>query len=93
LSFPTFDDGSETNPKIHLQQLDEYTRNSNVPKVFQLTVAYKSITSLAERQWIQIIVVRVKKKKASSSLLLAFASMVIFGVEPPMELGNGPPLR
>jgi hypothetical protein len=54
-SLPTYDDGSETNPKFHLQQLEEYMRIRNVPKAFQLTIAYKSITGMAGRQWIQTV--------------------------------------
>jgi hypothetical protein len=42
-SLPTFDDSSKLNAMFHLNKLDKFMRFREVPKQFQLAVAYKSI--------------------------------------------------
>jgi hypothetical protein len=52
---PLFDDSTDVNPVYHLKQLEEFMRLRCVPKEFQLTLAYKSITGTLGKQWVETI--------------------------------------
>jgi hypothetical protein len=92
-----------TNSYTQLQCIHFITRNNWVPSLplktpdpaLQPLLQPTLMASLAitSHNWLGTV---RSSKQASSSLLLAFASMVILGVEPhrdPRQLGNVPPLR
>jgi hypothetical protein len=50
-----FDDSTDANPVYHLKQLEEFTRLRCMPNEFQLPLAYKSITGILMKQWVETI--------------------------------------
>jgi hypothetical protein len=55
LTLPLFDDNSDTNPLFYLRRLDEFMKLKNVPKTFQLAVAYRSIIGQMSKQWVETV--------------------------------------
>jgi hypothetical protein len=55
LPLPLFDECTDTNPVFHLRRLDEFIKFKSVPKALQLAVAYRSVTGLMSRQWVETV--------------------------------------
>jgi hypothetical protein len=52
---PLFDETS-VNPVLHLKQLDNYIKLKNIPSECRLTVAYRSLSGVMSKQWVEAII-------------------------------------
>jgi hypothetical protein len=57
---PLFDDCTETNPKFHLKQLEEFFQLRGIPLSNQLGVAKKSVTGNLSKQWLEAVSDKLK---------------------------------
>jgi hypothetical protein len=60
LPLPQFNETKDTNPVLHIRQLDEFMRFRGVPKALQLAVAYRSMTGQMTRHWVETARGRLK---------------------------------
>jgi hypothetical protein len=52
---PQYDVSAGTNPVFHIKQLDEFMKLRGIPKAHQLAIAFRSITGVMGKQWLETV--------------------------------------
>jgi chaperonin cofactor prefoldin len=55
VNLPQFGEGKDSNPMLHLKQLEQYFDLKRVPQSHRLVIACKSVVGGLSRQWLEVI--------------------------------------